>query len=195
MNKAAFLDRDGVINQKAPGADQYITRWEEMHFLSGVVEAISLLNRAGFRVIVISNQRCVTKGLLTSDELDSMHLRMCRELLAKGAQIDAVYYCPHDEHPACGCRKPEPGMLFAAAKEHEIDLQASWMVGDSEKDVEAGRRAGCRTVRIAGTGSNTHGRADMLARSLLEAVQQILRVEETSTGSRSGRVPNGLPCG
>ena len=88
MNKAAFLDRDGVINRKAPTEDEYITRWEEMHIIPGVAEAIALLNRAGFHVIVVSNQRCVAKGLLTTSELDALHQRMCRELGAGGAMID-----------------------------------------------------------------------------------------------------------
>jgi D-glycero-D-manno-heptose 1,7-bisphosphate phosphatase len=181
MNKAAFLDRDGVINRKAPTEDEYITRWEEMHIIPGVVEAIALLNRAGFRVIVVSNQRCVAKGLVTTSELDAMHQRMCRELGTVGAKIDGVYYCPHEEQPPCSCRKPEPGMLFAAADEHHVDLTSSWMIGDSEKDVEAGRSAGCRTARILGAEARADGNADVLARSLLEAVHQILRLEEPSS--------------
>jgi D-glycero-D-manno-heptose 1,7-bisphosphate phosphatase len=181
MNKAAFLDRDGVINRKAPTEDEYITRWEHMHIIPGVGEAIALLNRAGFRVIVVSNQRCVAKGLVSISDLDAMHQRMCRELREVGANIDGVYYCPHEEQPPCSCRKPEPGMLFSAADEHQVDLQSSWMIGDSEKDVEAGRSAGCRTVRILRPGATANGNADVLARSLLEAVHQILRLEETSS--------------
>jgi len=180
MNKTAFLDRDGVINRKAPTEDEYITRWEQLQIIPGVVEAIALLNRAGFRVIVVSNQRCVAKGLLTTTQLDAMHQQMCSELAAMGAKIDGIYYCPHEEQPPCGCRKPEPGMLFAAANEHQIDLTASWMIGDSEKDVEAGRSAGCRTARILRPHVNSDGNADVLARSLLEAVHQILRLEESS---------------
>jgi histidinol phosphatase-like enzyme len=106
---------------------------------------------------------------------------MCGELAAMGAKIDGVYYCPHEEQPPCSCRKPEPGMLFVAADEHQVDLSSSWMIGDSEKDVEAGRRAGCRTARILRTDTNADGNADVLARSLLEAVHQILRLEVTIT--------------
>jgi len=185
MNKAAFLDRDGVINQKAPTEDEYITRWEELQILPGVVEAITLLNRASFRVIVVSNQRCVAKGLLTAGDLDSIHQRMCSELGALGAQVDGVYYCPHEEQPPCNCRKPEPGMLFAAAGDHQLDLNSSWMIGDSEKDVEAGRRAGCRTARISRIGLREKGKSDVLARSLLDATRQILRSEEMIAGRRT----------
>lgn len=178
MNKAAFLDRDGVINRKAPTEDEYITCWEQMHIIPGVGEAIALLNRAGFRVIVVSNQRCVAKGLVTISDLDAMHQQMRHELREVGANIDGVYYCPHEEQPPCSCRKPEPGMLLSAAEEHQVNLQSSWMIGDSEKDVEAGRSAGCRTVRILRPGATANGRADLVARSLLEAVHQILRLEE-----------------
>ena len=194
MNKAAFLDRDGVINRKAPTEDEYITCWEEMHILPGVVEAIALLNQADFRVIVVSNQRCVAKGLLTIEELNSLHQRMCRELAAVGAKIDGVYYCPHEEDPPCSCRKPEPGMLFAAAGDHHIDLASSWMIGDSEKDVGAGRTAGCRTARILRPNVSADGKADVIARSLLEAVHAILRMQEISTDRAEDNATSGVRC-
>src|SRR5579864_3458639 len=139
MNKAAFLDRDGVINRKPPEG-QYVTKWEEMHFLPDVGTAIALLNRSGFRVFVVSNQRCVAKGLISSADLETLHQRM-RDVMARaGATIDGVYYCPHEKEPPCSCRKPAPGMLLLAAQTHQVDLNASWMIGDSRIDVEAGRR-------------------------------------------------------
>jgi D-glycero-D-manno-heptose 1,7-bisphosphate phosphatase len=176
MIRAAFLDRDGVINRKAPEGE-YVTRWDAMRFLPGVASAIGTLNRAGFRVIVVSNQRCVTKGLITRAELDLLHQRMCRALASDGAIIDAVYYCPHDAEPPCGCRKPAPGMLLEAARRHRLDLPNSWMIGDSDADVQAGRNAGCRTARIS------HGResqccgADIVASSLIDASNRILELE------------------
>ena len=176
MKKAAFLDRDGVINRKAPEG-QYVTRWEEMHFLPGAREAIRLLNNAGFFVVVVSNQRCVAKGLITSDELDCMHARIRHEFATAGARIDAIYYCPHETDPPCSCRKPRPGLLLDAALRHNVDLAASWMIGDSERDVEAGRSAGCRTVRLMGDGKSTNSSADVLASSLLDAAHRILQVE------------------
>ena len=167
MNKAAFLDRDGVINVKAPEG-QYVTGWEEVHFFPGVATAIAMLNNAGFRVIVVSNQRCVAKGLVTSAEVEALHKRICRELAGLGAVIDAVYFCPHETAPPCDCRKPAPGMLLAAAKEHRIDLGASWMIGDSDADVAAGKNAGCKTV-LLGRRTNSSGSApDLLAQSLLD---------------------------
>jgi|SRR6266850_4413566 len=96
MKKAAFLDRDGVINRKPPEG-QCVTRWEELQFLPGVPEAIILLTGAGYSVFVVSNQRGVVKGLLTQDELESIHGRMCKELAEASAVVTKVYYCPHEK--------------------------------------------------------------------------------------------------
>jgi len=179
MSKAVFLDRDGVINRNPPKGS-YITRWEEMHFFPDVAEGIGLLNRLGFRVIVVSNQRCVARGLVTAAELDTLHRRMCEQLAASGATIDGVYYCPHEKSPECHCRKPAPGMLLAAARTHRLDLTSSWMIGDSEIDIEAGKSAGCRTVRLLECDSSADAKADVVAPSLREAIHAILRLEKHS---------------
>lgn len=170
MSRAVFLDRDGVIFEKAP-PDQYITRWEEVRFLPRVAEGIVLLKRAGFRLIVVSNQRCVAKGLVTLATLEAMHGRMCQSLARAGAKIDAVYYCPHEKYPPCECRKPQPGMLLKAARIHGIDLGRSWMVGDSDSDVNAGKNAGCKTVRLVQPGEAHSGGADLFAKSLRDAAR------------------------
>ncbi|HXZ30771.1 MAG TPA: HAD family hydrolase [Terriglobales bacterium] len=177
MKRAAFLDRDGVINRKAREG-KYVTRWEEMQILPGVSDAIALLNRAGFRVIVVSNQRCVAKGLITTADLEALHRRLCEALARDGATIDAIYYCPHETQPPCRCRKPQPGMLLDAARDHDIDLGASWMIGDSKADVEAGKSAGCNTALLAGGERGAKEEAGTVAASLLEAVQRILQLEE-----------------
>jgi D-glycero-D-manno-heptose 1,7-bisphosphate phosphatase len=176
MKRAVFLDRDGVINRKPPEG-QYVTRWEEMQFLPGVAEAIALLAQANFCVLVVSNQRCVSKGLLSVSDLESIHARMCRELAEKDALITEVYYCPHASQPPCDCRKPAPGLLLRAAREHEIDLKQSWFIGDSDTDVEAGRNAGCKTVRIVNGGAGGNSDPDLFARTLLDAVHQLLAPE------------------
>jgi D-glycero-D-manno-heptose 1,7-bisphosphate phosphatase len=175
MLKAAFLDRDGVINRKAPDG-QYITRWQDVEFLPRVAEAIALLNQARLPVIVVSNQRCVAKGLLSVEELELIHRRMIDRLAASNAVIHAIYYCPHDATPACACRKPAPGMLFQAARDHLIDLPNSWMVGDSDIDVQAGRNAGCSTARILRSEVIPKIDADLSVRSLFEAVQKLIQL-------------------
>jgi histidinol-phosphate phosphatase family protein len=102
---------------------------------------------------------------------------MCGELAAAGAVIDGIYYCPHEEEPPCSCRKPAPGLLFTAARAHQIDLAASWMIGDSDRDMEAGRKAGCRTARILKSDQGASGVADVSAHSLLNAVEKALLLE------------------
>ena len=175
MNKAVFLDRDGVINRKAaPGG--YITAWESFEFLPEVVEAVALINEAGFQAIVVTNQRCVAKGLITPRQLDAIHERMCKELARLGATIEAVYYCPHEIEAGCACRKPAPGLLLSAARDCDIDLAQSWMIGDSEIDAAAGKAAGCSTVRLT-NGESDATDADLTATSLLAAIQQILKFE------------------
>jgi|SRR5579863_2356013 len=185
MKKAAFLDRDGVINRKAPEGE-YVTRWEEMVFLPGAREAIRSLNQAGYFVVVVSNQRCVAKGLITTSELESMHVRMRQEFKAAGATIDAIYYCPHDFQPLCSCRKPQPGMLLEAARTHHLDLAESWMIGDSDHDVEAGKSAGCRTVQLMDDSKPPIGGANAVASSLLDAVHKLLEVQEGFPATSSG---------
>jgi D-glycero-D-manno-heptose 1,7-bisphosphate phosphatase len=189
MNKAAFLDRDGVINRKAPEG-QYVTRWEEVEFLPGAATAISTLNRTGFRVIVVSNQRCVAKGLVTTGEVEALHQKICRELADQGAVIDAVYFCPHESSPACNCRKPAPGMLLTAAKDHQIDLHSSWMIGDSAADVAAGKSAGCRTVLIGRVDDSTSAAPDFVAQSLLDATQKILKLDGLSPAGDQSATPD-----
>ncbi len=176
MKKAAFLDRDGVLNRKAPEG-QYVTRWEDMEFLPGSFEAVRLLNAAGFLVVVITNQRCVAKGLITPQDLESLHARMSLEFQAAGATIDAIYYCPHDYQPPCNCRKPQPGMLLDAVRDHNIELNPSWMIGDSDHDVQAGRTAGCHTALVAAHRKFNQANADIVATSLLDATHKILQTK------------------
>jgi len=191
VTRAVFLDRDGVINRKPPEGE-YVTRWEDLHVLRGAAEAIALLNAAGFLVIVVTNQRCIAKGLITSVELEKLHQQMSDLLRRDGAIVDAIYLCPHEMEPVCRCRKPAPGMLLDAAHAHDIDLAASWMIGDSEIDIAAGKNAGCKTVWLVsgnetvdvGESAGTKpGDADMVAPSLLDAIRKILQRDRDSAGS------------
>jgi D-glycero-D-manno-heptose 1,7-bisphosphate phosphatase len=176
MKRAVFLDRDGVINRKPPEG-QYVTRWEDVEILSGVPEAIALLTQVGFCVLAVSNQRCVAKGLLTIRELESINDCIREQLVAEGALLIKVYYCPHDYQPPCDCRKPAPGLILTAAREQGIDLGKSWMIGDSDIDVQAGKTAGCRTVKILNSDTRDSSGADLQARTLLDAAHEILALE------------------
>jgi D-glycero-D-manno-heptose 1,7-bisphosphate phosphatase len=188
VTKAVFLDRDGVINKKLPEGG-YVTCWEDFEFLPRVVEAIAQLNRAGFYVIVITNQRCIAKGLMTVAELETIHQLMSESLAERGARIDAIYYCPHGMKPICRCRKPAPGMFVDAARDYGIELPESWVIGDSDIDMEAGKSAGCKTARLLGeTGEETDAdqsvrtSGELVANSLLDAVRQILHYEKQIEG-------------
>lgn len=145
MYKAVFLDRDGLINEKAP-EHEYIRKWEEFRFLPGVPEAIRRLNEAGYLVLVVTNQRGVARGLMTMEEAFELHSAMCAALERDGARIARVYMCPHEEG-SCTCRKPDIGLFLQAERDFAIDKSRSWMVGDSDSDIEAGRRYGVRTIK------------------------------------------------
>jgi D-glycero-D-manno-heptose 1,7-bisphosphate phosphatase len=179
MVRAVFLDRDGVINRKMPEGC-YVTRWADVEFLPRGAEAVKRFREAGFLVLLVSNQRAIAKGLMTQEGLESLHRRMWKEMFAGDEGFDGVYYCPHDTTPPCGCRKPQPGMLLEAAQDRGIDLNASWMVGDSESDIEAGRRAGCRTIRIGQPAVRFSTAADKVAGSLPEAASIILSLESAA---------------
>src|SRR5215469_12203858 len=182
MTSAVFLDRDGVINRK-PLEGDYVTSWADFHILPGVAEAVALLNRAGFGVIVVTNQRCIAKGLISAAGVEDLHRNMTDFLASAGARIDGIYYCPHEIGSACDCRKPAPGMLLDAARMRGIDLTASWTIGDSDVDIEAGRNAACKTARLLARNDSVDGTAptsessagaDITATSLLDAVRRIL---------------------
>ena len=145
MNKAVFLDRDGVINRKAP-PHEYITSWREFEFLPGAIDAIRDLSGSDYKLIIITNQRGIASGKMSIDDLNDIHSNMLKEIMKSGGRIDKIYFCPHDD--GCGCRKPLPGMLDEAAKEFGISLQESWVVGDSESDIELGKSRNCRTIFI-----------------------------------------------
>lgn len=168
MAKVIFLDRDGVIN-KCAKEHEYITVWENFEFLENVPEAIKLLNRAGYKIVVVSNQRGVARGVMTKNEVDELHKRVNEYLDSKDANIDYFLYCPH-EVGECSCRKPEIGLFLAAERLFDIDKLNSYMIGDSESDIIAGHNFGVKTVFIG----NHNSLADICCSSLYEAVQIIL---------------------
>lgn len=170
-----FLDRDGVINRKLD--DDYVKHWGEFEFLPGVKEALQILTEKNYRLIVVTNQRGIARGLMTMDDLMEIHGRMMAELLEAGAHITTILCCPHDKDQ-CDCRKPKTGMfLYAQRQLPNIDFAKSVMIGDSASDMEAGRQAGCRTIfigeRVAAATSDPQHLGD--APSLLAAVNRYLR--------------------
>jgi D-glycero-D-manno-heptose 1,7-bisphosphate phosphatase len=151
MKRCVFFDRDGIVNV-SPGPGRYVERWEDFHLQAGFPEVLGRVTRLGFISVIITNQRCVALGRISVETLERIHERL-RVLLgtSHGLAVADILYCPHDR-ASCECRKPKPGLLLEAARRHDLDLAASWMVGDSATDVEAGRAAGCRTIRVGAGG-------------------------------------------
>lgn len=180
--QAVFLDRDGTLNVEK----EYLFRPEAFEFIPGAVDAVRLLNQAGYLVVVVTNQSGVARGYYGEDDVVMLHRHIDNLLKQDNAQVDAWYYCPH--HPAgkvpynvaCDCRKPMPGMLKQAAQEHFIDLSGSWIVGDKMADIEAGMAAGCKPVLVlTGYGQETRTllpEAVPCCSDLLEAVRLIAAV-------------------
>lgn len=141
----ALLDRDGVINRRL---DAGVRRVQDLEMLPAALEGLAVLNRCAAVVAIITNQANLGRGLLTMDELQRIHATMLERIKAHGGRVDALYVCPHTPAAGCACRKPEPGMLYRAAREHDFALGSAFMIGDDWTDVEAARRAGCRAVLV-----------------------------------------------
>jgi len=146
MRRCLFLDRDGVINA-APPEGEYIRNWGEFRLLPEVVSWIRLFKAAGYLAIVITNQRGISRGLYSEADLRALHEKMRAELAGQGAILDDVFYCPHAED-ACDCRKPLPGMVIQAQRKWDIDLSASLLVGDGERDRLLAERCGIPFVLV-----------------------------------------------
>ncbi|MBP7705138.1 MAG: HAD-IIIA family hydrolase [Caulobacter sp.] len=168
---AIFFDRDGVLNNvvwrdckpaspRSPG---------ELDIVPAAARAISCLRRSGYAIFVVTNQPDVRRGLMTADTLTAIHARLVESLA-----VDDIAACQHDDRDACGCRKPKAGMLLDLAARWDIDLAASWMVGDQDRDVLCGKAAGCRTVLLDRPYNSGEG-ADVIADDLIEAARAILR--------------------
>ncbi len=142
MNRALFMDRDGTVMVDVG----YPRRPDDVELLPDAPPMLARLHDLGFKLVVVSNQSGVGRGLVTADEAEAVHERFVEALRAGGVELDAAYYCPHAPDEGCSCRKPSPELLQRAARELALDLPESFMVGDRDSDLEAGRRAGCRTI-------------------------------------------------
>lgn len=172
MNRAVFLDRDGVINRAVVrgGRPYPPATVGELEILPGVAEAVGALRQAGYRVIVATNQPDVATGVQNREVVEAMHARVRAELA-----VDDIRVCYHTDRDGCACRKPKPGMLLAAAKDWSLDLGLCVMVGDRWRDIGAGSAAGCRTILIGGGYGEPFAVApDAVAASLSEASRLIL---------------------
>jgi len=177
---AIFLDRDGVINTDKVG---YVESWDEFHFCPGALAAIRQLTEAGWEIYVITNQSGIAKGLYSKQRLMDIHWRMLLEIRRAGGRVLGIQFCPHTDEDECLCRKPRPGMLLKAAAKWGIDLEHSYLVGDSARDIQAGAAVGCTTfwVQTHCTDERTQRQREEMVvapdyeiRDLAEAVETIL---------------------
>ena len=145
--KVVFLDRDGVINKKPPRAE-YVKTWKEFKFLEGALEGLQLLSYNNYDLYLITNQPGIARGLMSKQDLSVIHKRLTDELQKNNVILKGIYYCPHGWDEGCLCRKPAPGLLFQAASEHFINLSKTTFIGDDERDIEAGKIAGCKTILL-----------------------------------------------
>jgi len=180
---AVFLDRDGTLLDELG----FLTRPEDVRLLPRAAQGVRALNEAELPVVVVTNQSGIARGLLSERELAAVHARLERELALEGARVDGFLHCPHHpEHGApplrqvCACRKPEPGLLFEAAARFGLDLSASWIVGDSARDLEAGRRAGVagRVLVLTGKGRATLAELEREERARTQVADDLVEAAE-----------------
>ena len=178
---AVFLDRDGVINRRRP---DHVKSWSEFEFLPGTLDALAALHRTGARVVVVTNQAAVGRGLLREEDLAFIHAKMSEAVAAAGGWIERTYTCVHIPEVRCACRKPGTALFAQASAELGIRLEFSLMVGDAPTDVEAARAAGCVPVLMAENGEGGH-------RDGVAIVHQLSEVVAMFTQMRSGEL---VPC-
>ena len=152
MNKSVlrpcvFFDRDGIVNEPPSPKDRYVRKWADFQLWPAFIDAMRVVRDKGYQAVIITNQSGVGRGHMKQADLDEIHDNLLAALKAKGVELLDIFVCT-DVEDSSPRRKPNPGMLLEAACEHQLDLSKSWMVGDQERDIEAGQRAGCRTVYV-----------------------------------------------
>ena len=148
--RCVFLDRDGVINEK-PADHEYVRTWNEFRFLPIITDWIRIFNALDYLVIVVTVQRGIARGIMSAEAVDEIHRRMVHELAERGARIDDIFVCPHEEG-TCECRKPKPGLVLQARDRWDIDLSHSLLIGDSDRDEGLAAACGLRFLRVDGRG-------------------------------------------
>lgn len=181
MRRCVFFDRDGIVNT-SPGPG-YVERVADFHIEPAFLAAVPIVAAAGYGLAIITNQRGVALGRMTPADVDAIHGHLSAVLAEYQAPLLGIYCCTHERN-SCTCRKPQPGLLLQAAAEHDLDLTASWMVGDKETDVEAGRRVGCRTILVDGQAASTRATRRVSHLAQLPQVLQTVLLEHAGDGPK-----------
>lgn len=178
--KAVFLDRDGVINRN-PGDKKYVTGWKKFRFLPGVKRAIAEFRRHNYKVFIVSNQAGVGKGIFTTKSLESISANMLEAIRKAGGDIEGIHYCIHRRQQNCGCRKPKAGLFRRVARRYRINLKRTFFIGDTIRDVQAARNAGCRSIMVLSgkeklkRRKDWQNKPDLVFSNLLKATKYILK--------------------
>lgn len=186
MQKVIFIDRDGVINKDPGGWTKYnyVTNWDEFFFIDGSIEALKRLKDAGYKICLISNQGGISKGYFTQEALDKLSEKMLAEIEKGGGKIDRLCYCPHHDRDNCECRKPKTGLIEQAIRKTDVDLKNTFIIGDSIRDIEAGKRMGMKTIFVLSGKTplseteNWPIQPDCIKKDLLETVEWILEAKK-----------------
>ena len=171
--KAVFLDRDGTVTAGIPYIER-VDSVDKVQLLPTVLEALTMLAALEYEVFLVTNQAGIAEGLITLEQFDEINARALELMAPSGVQVRKTYLCPHGEGAICDCRKPKPGMLLEAAREFDIDLGSSWMVGDRVSDIETGANAGTKTILVlSGVPGTVAPNTTYTASTLLDAVRYI----------------------
>lgn len=177
FNRAVFLDRDGTLNEDKG----YLYLWKDWQWLPGVIPGLKRLYSANYKLIVVSNQSGIARNYFKEVDINELNTRIIQDLKKYGIQIQGFYHCPH--HPqitgGCFCRKPSPGMILQAARDWDINLEASWLIGDKTRDIHAGIAAGCKSILLK-TGCDNNKQTDIppnipIFKNFLNAADYILK--------------------
>jgi len=178
-DRVVFLDRDGVIN-KPPPVGSWVLRWEDFEFADGALAALRRLRERGFVAVVVTNQSCIGRGLVSADEIASINARMTEAVAASGGELAGVYLCPHKTDDGCPCRKPRPGLIDLASRDLGLNPARAFLVGDTRRDIEAGLARACTTILVPGPedyGTDAP-RPHYTAAGLREAAELMIRLVE-----------------
>lgn len=163
LDKIVFLDRDGVINEDSP---DYIKSWSEVSFIPGSLEAIRRLTRAGFAVIMVTNQSAVGRGLCSEEGLNYIFAKMNSRIAEEGGRLLDIFYCPHLPEDDCSCRKPRPGLIYQASHRYDINLDSACLIGDSARDIHCARAALCGYAILVRTGNGRQAEKELAAENI-----------------------------
>jgi histidinol-phosphate phosphatase family protein len=176
-NKAVFVDRDGTMAIDA----HYCSRPEDFQLYPNTTKGLKLLKQHGYKLIVITNQSGIGRGIFTEETLKVIHDKMNKDLAEDGVCVDGIYYCPHHPDENCDCRKPKPKMVMKAVRDHDIDLGQSFVIGDLQMDIDLGKNIGCPVIWIDNAAFTYNDPPDAIASDLLEAAELILSWGNAST--------------